>query len=224
MVELGAVASPIKELRSRPASAEAERCRTADGAVRGLGTANPRPPNTRVQRTRSSPSAHRSPLTRYPLGAETLLVALVSLVASAAASLAAPSGGPALAGCYEFEQGAWVPAVDLGGNAKYIVIPKTAELTLRPDNRSDKPSFVAQAISPIPAGGQRTGFWRVEGGDQVFVNWTDGLAGVSMTLHVKSDRLKGVAQTHWDAQGSLQNSAISARRIPCPVATPRRSK
>ena len=26
------------------------------------------PPNTRVQRTRSSPSAHRSPLTRSPLG------------------------------------------------------------------------------------------------------------------------------------------------------------
>ena len=25
-------------------------------------------PNTRVQRTRSSPSAHRSPLTRHPLG------------------------------------------------------------------------------------------------------------------------------------------------------------
>jgi len=28
----------------------------------------PPPPNTRVQRTRSSPSALRSPLTRYPLG------------------------------------------------------------------------------------------------------------------------------------------------------------
>ncbi len=27
-----------------------------------------RPPNTRVQRTRSSPSALRSPLTRHPLG------------------------------------------------------------------------------------------------------------------------------------------------------------
>ena len=26
------------------------------------------PPNTRVQRTRSSPSAPHSPLTRYPLG------------------------------------------------------------------------------------------------------------------------------------------------------------
>jgi len=26
------------------------------------------PPNTRVQRTRSSPSAHREPLTRRPLG------------------------------------------------------------------------------------------------------------------------------------------------------------
>ena len=30
------------------------------------------PPNMRVQRTRSSPSAHRSPLTRYPLGATKL--------------------------------------------------------------------------------------------------------------------------------------------------------
>ena len=30
------------------------------------------PPNTRVQRTRSSPSAHRSPLTRCPLGRPTL--------------------------------------------------------------------------------------------------------------------------------------------------------
>ena len=69
MFELGAVASPIKELRSRPASAEAERCRTAHRAVGGLGTANPRPPNTRVQRTRSSPSAPHSPLTRHPLGA-----------------------------------------------------------------------------------------------------------------------------------------------------------
>ncbi len=68
MVELGAVASPIKELRSRPASAEAERCRTADRAVGGLGTADPRPPNTRVQRTRSSASPPHSPLTRYPLG------------------------------------------------------------------------------------------------------------------------------------------------------------
>ncbi len=35
---------------------------------RGLRAANCRLPNTRVQRTRSSPSALRSPLTRHPLG------------------------------------------------------------------------------------------------------------------------------------------------------------
>ena len=39
------------------------------GRCRGLGVSAERPPNTRVQRTRSSPSPPHSPLTRYPLGA-----------------------------------------------------------------------------------------------------------------------------------------------------------
>jgi hypothetical protein len=46
---------------------EAERgvnVRHAHGGARGM----PRPPNTRVQRTRSSPSAPHSPVTRLPLG------------------------------------------------------------------------------------------------------------------------------------------------------------
>ncbi len=39
------------------------------GARGGLGPSAVRPPNTRVQRTRSSASPPHSPLTRYPLGA-----------------------------------------------------------------------------------------------------------------------------------------------------------
>jgi len=39
------------------------------------------PPNTRVQRTRSSPSAHRSPLTRRPLGGIGISVALAFVLA-----------------------------------------------------------------------------------------------------------------------------------------------
>ena len=38
------------------------------GEHRGLEPAAVRQPNRRVQRTRSSASPHRSPLTRYPLG------------------------------------------------------------------------------------------------------------------------------------------------------------
>src|SRR5262245_22595923 len=38
----------------------------------------PAPPNTRVQRTRSSPSAPTSPLTRYPLGARRWFAAAVA--------------------------------------------------------------------------------------------------------------------------------------------------
>ena len=39
-----------------------------EGENRGLDLSVVRQPNRRVQRTRSSPSAHRSPLTRHPLG------------------------------------------------------------------------------------------------------------------------------------------------------------
>ncbi len=68
MGELGGIAGAVKELRSQPASAEAERCLTARRGNCGLWASKLRLPNVRVQRTRSSPSALRSPLTRHPLG------------------------------------------------------------------------------------------------------------------------------------------------------------
>jgi TonB family protein len=53
-------------------------------------------PNTRVQRTRSSPSALREPLTRRPLGARTVLLPLSLLLSSGA--------------CGQERRGATVPA------------------------------------------------------------------------------------------------------------------
>lgn len=50
------------------------------------------PPNTRVQRTRSSASPSRSPLTSYPLGAPSWLVAVVATVLGASASFGASEG------------------------------------------------------------------------------------------------------------------------------------
>ena len=49
-------------------------------------------PNTRVQRTRSSPSAHRSPLTRYPLGARRSRPAVARRVLPVIAVLALARG------------------------------------------------------------------------------------------------------------------------------------
>jgi TonB family protein len=48
-----------------------------DSTWRQLASNKNSPPNTRVQRTRSSPSALRSPLTRRPLGRRIALVAAV---------------------------------------------------------------------------------------------------------------------------------------------------
>ena len=49
-----------------------------------VSVANRRPPNMRVQRTRSSPSAPHSPLTRYPLGAGMVCIAVAALMTVAA--------------------------------------------------------------------------------------------------------------------------------------------
>ena len=58
----------------------------------GLSALAVRQPNRRVQRTRSSPSAHRSPLTRYPSGGHGLAVSAFALLMLARlASAAEPS-------------------------------------------------------------------------------------------------------------------------------------
>jgi hypothetical protein len=50
------------------------------------------PPNTRVQRTRSSPSAHREPLTRRPLGGPWTTRHVSGMASGAAARSAQPAG------------------------------------------------------------------------------------------------------------------------------------
>jgi hypothetical protein len=65
MRERGESPGPVKMLNV----ASLRKLRSSrQGHHRGLAEANCRLPNTRVQRTRSSPSAHREPLTRHTLG------------------------------------------------------------------------------------------------------------------------------------------------------------
>ncbi len=65
MNERGESLGPVKALGGAPGLGL--RARFGERR-RSLERAAVRQPNRRVQRTRSSPSAHRSPLTRYPLG------------------------------------------------------------------------------------------------------------------------------------------------------------
>jgi TonB family protein len=71
-----------------------------------------RPPNTRVQRTRSSPSALREPLMRHPLGhAAMVLLAAAMLVSELGCSSSAPQpqGEPGARQVlsYQSEDGVW---------------------------------------------------------------------------------------------------------------------
>jgi len=68
MNEVGESPGAVQELTSRPASATAEPWRAAERRVFSSRVFGMRPPNTRVQRTRSSASPPHSPLTRHPLG------------------------------------------------------------------------------------------------------------------------------------------------------------
>jgi hypothetical protein len=68
MLEVGNSPGAIKTLKGGVFSENVPWASVAAPVFRGSGASSVRLPNKRVQRTRSSPSALRSPLTRCPFG------------------------------------------------------------------------------------------------------------------------------------------------------------
>jgi Carboxypeptidase regulatory-like domain len=117
-VSLGPVNVPVawwRKLRAR-----------RQGAPRGSGSANLRLPNRRVQRTRSSASPPHSPLTRYPLGACAIAIALSVSLAGTALSCRSTSVS-SVTGTARDTQGTPLPGVAVslipeGGRATRTVV------------------------------------------------------------------------------------------------------
>ncbi len=58
--------------------------------------------------------------------------------------------------------------------------------------------------------------WRLRASDTVSVLWSSGFAGVSLTLVVQSDTLRGVARAFHDVIGPVQPTAeVILARFSC---------
>ena len=179
-----------------------------------------------MQRT---PSA---PLMRQPLGGGTVtranpqgaqLVLAMALLVGGLRPLpvAAETGSRASAviGCYQLAVGPWQPDVD-PRDLQFVVLPKRIRLTTMP-SEWDKASFRIQSLPPVPANIRPHSYWHPENGG-VFLNWTDGHAGVLMNLKATAEGFTGAASTHWDwTEHVRQTSKVSASRITCPQETDR---
>ena len=154
------------------------------------------PPNTRVQRTRSSPSAPHSPLTRYPLGRGISCWAMALVIAGAPACARSPDvpasslphelAVPADATNVKARREGGVAAVDYEMTAQYPADQFLAEVdgrlkaagwqaqemdflnpTIRTSNARGWTAFVDARQTPHIAVHQWLGDWRNQKGDVV---------------------------------------------------------
>jgi hypothetical protein len=179
-----------------------------------------RPPNMRVQRTRSSASPPRLPLTRRPLAGRRKWLGLAAVAAGlmlvSADAIATRSAAEAFAGCYQLSFGPWRPALDLGADAKYIELPTSIRLlAVRGRKGWESGGFLLRSIPGKDPGRGGPSFWVPRGANQLELRWTDGFTGVNVSLSREGSVFRGLARTHWDFARATQERTVLAKRVPC---------
>ena len=125
-----------------------------------------------------------------------------------------------IAGCYAVELGPWSGSFPSGSPASHQPPP-----TIRLDTAQFVERYASrvqhrQLAPPITvAGRQRVslGRWRVAG-DTLVMSWSDGFSGVSLSLGLRPDSLRGGARAFYDVIGPVQPTApVLLRRVVCPL-------
>ena len=177
------------------------------------------PSNTRVQRTRSSPSALRLPLTRRPLGSAKWHAAVAACLALTSQSLAQGSEKPTAAqvsGCYQLQIGAWQPALKLDRDVEFITPPDRVNLKLDAAEHSWRKVGLLVRQAPGSRGSIHTsGEWSVSKNVRVEILWSTGFSGLTMELANAPGGLHGSAKTFWDFPRPTQRATVEAKRVSC---------
>jgi hypothetical protein len=176
-----------------------------------------KPPNMRVQRTRSSASPPHSPLTRYPLGRSGAFVALSMLagVAMSAPGAERPTAAQ-IAGCYQLEIEPWQPALNLGRDIDFITPPDQVNLTLeKPEHEWRKGSLLVRQVAESRGSIHTSGEWQVSKSGKIEILWTTGFSGLTMDLASVRTGLEGRAKTFWDSHRTPQTAKVHGKRVSC---------
>ena len=140
-----------------------------------------------------------------------MIIFVAFLVGSSATTAATDVTGPL--GCYLLEATEWSPSLDLGEDARYIVLPKSIQFTEEPSEFGGE----WKLLKYIPGEGAAPMYmnaWRSKG-EAVETVFSDGYVGFNMQLDVSEADLHGIATTRWDFGRSKQKSTIHGKKIDC---------
>jgi hypothetical protein len=131
-----------------------------------------------------------------------------------------------VAGCYELEFWSGEPGPEAErqraawGSAPTVKLD-TAKLTVWPSLVQQYGTvFVAHSITEGRAWDHPFNYWRFVAGDSLFIGHPGALAGVSMTLHIEGQDLRGEITSFTDerveGKPSTGTAPVLARRVECP--------
>lgn len=127
-----------------------------------------------------------------------------------------PLNPASVQGCYELALSHWEPHLDLGADQSFITPPQRVRLSTEPGPNGIE--IRGYLLKPVPADKpsiHRWSFWKPEADRNVFLVWTTGFSGLTMTLHPEGTDLKGQAKTFWDFGRIEQRADVLARKIEC---------
>src|SRR5690348_11523586 len=125
-------------------------------------------------------------------------------------------------GCYELDMGRWWPW-GFGDGGGYFRPPDRIQLFgERGTNGFEQGQLLIRRIprQELPADNREGSYWEIKPQNQVLLEWTDGLVGVTLDLKKNGKELTGWAHPHSDAGMFVPRVAhVTARPITCAPAT-----
>ena len=123
-------------------------------------------------------------------------------------------------GCYELTLGHWWPW-SFGEDNEFVAPPegRISLLSERGTKGFEEHGFLIRAIPPRKGAASGRGgpsYWNVKSANEIDLIWNDGFTGVTLSLKMRGDELRGWAHPHFDGPTFIPRIAhVIARKIAC---------
>jgi hypothetical protein len=120
------------------------------------------------------------------------------------------------AGCYELQLGRWWPW-SMGEDTPLVTPPSRIELQARHGTEGFEQNALIIRQIPLGTAFHRNSYWNSRA-DSVGLTWTDGFAGVRLTLKKRGNELHGWAHAFFDSPRPPHVAYVRARPIGCSLS------
>ena len=119
-------------------------------------------------------------------------------------------------GCYELTMSAWRPTMNLGEDRVFITPPHRVQLFAERGTQGwEKDGYIVKPAPGVAPSIHRGSYWLPKGPQLIEIVWTTGFSGLSMTLKIDGEVLRGTSQSFWGFPRKRQVADVVARKVDC---------